>query len=592
MAEPDKSDSSAPEPAPQSASTVSAASDAGGWDVEAGALAEVRGQTDAARAAHAAVLALCHAAGSFNLYDATNEAVTGFITELRTSLGTFLQTQGDLDLEIRAWDIIYKGDVVFLDRDRERSLPFRLYRDGVRRLVLHPGITWDEVIQLLGVLAIRAKGIRQQEDDVVTMLWNAGFKHLDVEAVEGLVAEDDERVAEPGDPTTGALTPKSAMQAMVFKAPFAFDYPVPPVGDRGMVVYRQVPPQYLERVRKQDSAEALPAESAQLVEELLALLHDELDPLAQDDLVPVLREVRSYLLGEGRVRELAQILQLIERRSPPEAREALFTAFADSEVVRRLLDLADHVRKDQIPEVRETALAIPGDHLSALLGFLSEREEGAGRDLALLILEKQVQSCPQRIVEKLLADVNTANVDLLKLLARVDLTVATNAAIELMASADPDVQLEALHVLDRAPYGPRLGKALVGTLRSGHEPVRRQALAMLVARRERRAWDVLLETFKTRATGKVSLTEASAVGEALAQLDPDRTRPLLKEWIRPGGLLGKLATVPPALRWSAVSGLCLLPGQETTELIQWLASKSSGDLQQHCQAALTRLAKH
>ncbi|HNX51624.1 MAG TPA: hypothetical protein PKL08_15750, partial [Thermoanaerobaculaceae bacterium] len=59
---------------------------------------------------------------------------------------------------------------------------------------------------------------------------------------------------------------------------------------------------------------------------------------------------------------------------------------------------------------------------------------------------------------------------------------------------------------------------------------------------------------------------------------------------KPPGLLGRLASVPLWWRWAAVSGLAVLGGPDARELVEWLAGKASGELQQHCQAALEQMA--
>ena len=59
-------------------------------------IAAERGMPSPVKAASKAVRALTHAASSFLLYDASNEAVAGFIGDLRESLDQFLSTYGPL----------------------------------------------------------------------------------------------------------------------------------------------------------------------------------------------------------------------------------------------------------------------------------------------------------------------------------------------------------------------------------------------------------------------------------------------------------------------------------------------------------------
>jgi hypothetical protein len=555
-------------------------------------LAAERGVPTPVKAASKAVRALTHAASSFLLYDASNEAVAGFIGDLRESLDQFLGTYGPLTLEIRPWDMTFQGQVVYLDRDRERSMAFRLYRDGVRKLVFRPEVSWDEIIELLGILAIRAKGIRQHEDDVVTMLWNASFKHIEVETVEGLVAEDDERVAEVMTDPSAAVSPRTSIQAMIFNAPFMFDYPLPQLGDRVPVSYRPITPPMLERVRRQDSIEGLPLECAQLATELLDLLADEFDPLSPEDVTPLLREIRGYLLQDGLLRPLAEILKIVACKAPagPETRARLLAAVADAEVFRRLLEAAGEKQQLSVDELTEIAALLPDDQVPTILDFLATHPDGAGRGIGIRLLEHEARNRPKRISERLLSNRETTDIELLRMLDRVNPAEATEVSLELLGSRTPAVQIAALGILGHAPYGARIGRALVGVLRAPTEEVRRKALDALVAQKERRAYDTLAEQLRTATAGQVSLTEAAAIGEAMARLEPDRSRKLFAEWVRPPGLLGRLASVPLWWRWAAVAGLVVLGGPDARELIGWLAGKASGDLAQHCEAALARLA--
>ena len=89
---------------------------------------------------------------------------------------TALEQYEEIDLEIRPFEMLRDGEVVYLERDRERSLAFKLFRDGVRSVIIEPEVAWEELLRLLEILSIRFTGIRQQEDDVVTLLLKAGFK--------------------------------------------------------------------------------------------------------------------------------------------------------------------------------------------------------------------------------------------------------------------------------------------------------------------------------------------------------------------------------------------------------------------------------
>ncbi len=123
---------------------------------------------------------------SFGFYARNNKAISRFLDDLFSSLTSFLEGSGTLGLGVAADRFIFDGQVVYYDSDRESGLPFRLYRDGVRRLSLDTGLTRVEMEDFLELLARRpSTGRDAEEDDLVTMLWRRSFDHIRYQAVEG-----------------------------------------------------------------------------------------------------------------------------------------------------------------------------------------------------------------------------------------------------------------------------------------------------------------------------------------------------------------------------------------------------------------------
>jgi hypothetical protein len=550
----------------------------------------VVGQSAIGRDANAALLALAHTARSFILYDAANERIRGFLEDVRAKVEHFLATHGELRLEFRPWDIVLGGEVVYSDKDRERSLAFRLYRDGVRRLVIRQGLEWNELITLIGILSVRYKGVRTQEDDVVTLLWRADFNHIEVGAVEGLVAgEDDDPDIQVPEGTLAA--PRTALQAMAFDAPYRFDYPWPAHTERVKVEYRAVPPSVLGRIAEEDGSGVVPQECLLLVREFMAGLVDPLDPLTLDDVAPVLRELRDFLVGDVYLDTLLEVVRTVRAMAPPEenTRGQLIAACADADTVRRFILAIVPNEASAPPALLELLSITPGDHLGTLLdlftGSLHHRESPLLRQL----IEKEMHGQTARVAERLHTLAGTTALELFRLLAGADPAGASDAAVSLLGRNEEVLQLEALTLLERAAYGARIGRALVGALGAGSSAARLRALALLVRNRESRAFQPLVERVRRGSTGDMTAAEARAVGEGLAQLDPEKARPLFKEWVRPAGLLGRLAPGQATLRWAAVSGLAHLPGRDSEDLLEWLSHHTSDELSRHASATLAQL---
>src|SRR5438093_7463985 len=96
-------------------------------------------RTPEGQAAARLLSALSKAVRAFVLYDPSNAVVRQFLAEYRDRAREALEG-GSLALEVRPFEIARDGEVLYREQDRERSLAFRLFRDGVRRLTLHPAV--------------------------------------------------------------------------------------------------------------------------------------------------------------------------------------------------------------------------------------------------------------------------------------------------------------------------------------------------------------------------------------------------------------------------------------------------------------------
>lgn len=164
------------------------------------------------------IRALARAARCFLTYDARNQIVGRFIANYREAVDRSLQTHGALTFQIAPFDILWQNEAIYHEEDRERSLAFRLFRDGVRGMTLQPGVAWEELLRLLEILSVRYTRIRMHEEDTLT-LPDARFH---VPSLFGRLL----RIAEDYDNLCGArggLTPPAALGGMTSGAGTMYD---------------------------------------------------------------------------------------------------------------------------------------------------------------------------------------------------------------------------------------------------------------------------------------------------------------------------------------------------------------------------------
>jgi hypothetical protein len=551
-------------------------------------ISQVTGSTPAARAASEAVRALVKAARSVLLYDASNEAVRDFLVDVRRRIEEFQTKHGALVLTMRPWEILFDGEVVYAEKDRERSLAIRLYRDGVRGLTIAADAPWDEVSRLVSILSLRFKGIRQQEEDFVTLLWKAAFTGIGVEAVAGFVEEDEDEQPDYAAVGEGEVAPRNATQAAIFAAPYAFDHPWPDLLERGQVNYRPLDDAARRRLLAEDGEDHLPSECHALVRELIAAMRGGTDAVPAADIVPLVREIRDYLLNVGRLDSLLELGWMVRARvpeDPDDGRRELLLACFDERALRRLAAAPEELWGAEAS--RKLGACLLAEHLGDVLGLLD-----AGPPVRPEVVQSLLASLSrgrEALLRGRLPEVSDrAAGGLLGVIFAGSPEEGVQAATDLLVAHRSGVEAAAVGILRTAPYGPRVGRALLSALDSNVEEVRLQALQVLVKNRERRVFAPLTERLGAMTGSRFSPKEANAYGISLAMLDPAQALKLFHEWVRPSGLLQRVAPRQPALLWAAAGGLSRLGGAEAEALLEWMSAHVDEELAARCRAFLAQ----
>ena len=119
------------------------------------------------------------------LHDAANPAVLRQREALAQAACTLVAAHGELTLRFEATDVTFAGSSLHPARSREDNLAYPFHRDGVRALTLRPGIEPSEVERLVDCV-LAASGPALEGDDLVTLLWEAQFPHLDIDYLAAL----------------------------------------------------------------------------------------------------------------------------------------------------------------------------------------------------------------------------------------------------------------------------------------------------------------------------------------------------------------------------------------------------------------------
>lgn len=544
------------------------------------------GSTPAGVATNEGLRALSRAARSFLLYDPTNDAIRVFLADYRDAMKAALE-HGPMVLEIRPFEMVRDGEVVYMERNRERSLAFRMFRDGVRRLTVSPEVNWNELLRLLEILSIRYTGVRQQEDDIVTLLWKAGFSFIEIAAVEGFVPDDDDDDEEAAA-VRAARASRRAESHM--EAPSDWDQPLPRFGAPVALSYAAVPAEALEALHAEGSSMSIPTNSLRLVENMLEVVADRLDPTSIEDILHLIEEVRDFLLSEGQLGYLVGMARTVDQKlsGSPEERKRLLSTFTNERALRRIVRSVGKGHSDVPPELYEMMALVPSDHLANLISLLVSERATTTRAILRKLITHYAVSRTNYVIQRMGEMDSGVARDLLAAFAEAVPGRAVEAVEAVVASADTELQYEMLRVLEAAPFSPRVRVVLMTLIEAPIEDVRLKALTQLIAQKDDDLFRDLVKHVEARATSSLLASEADIIGRALVELNPKGSQRLLSEWIRPRGLLKRFGAIPGQrmLRWTAVSGIARLPGDKNEKLIRWLSKQAGEDLHKHCMRVL------
>jgi len=564
------------------------------------------GSSERTQSAGDALRALARASRSYLIYDAGNQAVRGFIEDVRVRFQRYFERFGDMDLVVRPYELVLDGEAVYHERDRERSLSLRLFRDGVRKLTMAHDTDWGELARLLEILSIRFVGVRLNEDDIVTLLWKAGFVHIRIDAVEGFVpddADDDLAAASQGVGARSAERLFGRESARVgdvasTRVPHDFDLPAPRLPGPVALRYQTLPEAMLESLRAEADSTQLPEATLRLVGELLEVVSVPTDPLDFAEIEGLVREVRDFLLAEDRLDTLLGLYDLLAAFRPHCPAEApavdvLLAGFVDGTAVRKVVRSISKDMSEPPERLQVILTRVPGDVLALLFDLLeTERDEHTRAMLRHLI----TQHLPDRtfsVMQRLRRSPGPVAADLLRVLATAVPEAATEVITSLLQSGDTEVQHEFLRLsLDMA--GTATLRALLAMmLNASAADVRTHALDIIVARGERGAFGTVHRFAETRADAGDTPPELAAIGRALARLDPDRAHALFLEWARPKGFFNKLFHLRPLVHRGhiAVAGLGALGHPEALAVVREVLARGDVELREAARAALATHAE-
>jgi HEAT repeat protein len=483
--------------------------------------------------------ALAKGQRAFQMYLPNNPVYQRSVDQVAEAFGPVWGVTGRLVLDLPEGELQWEGVPLQYGASRAEGFASQLYQDGLRRLVLLPGVESEEITRFLAVMNRARLLPKDASDDLLTLLWEQQFVLISYTFVEALSdgveflqsgggpdqAQDPGAVREKVEQDPGGAVAPADLDA----APFFLDE----------AELRLMQSELEEEYRRDIRTSAIDA--------LLDILEGQRTPSVRREVVALLEDVLPSQLAVGGFRAVARILRELrliavraagleqslhdailsfeERLSQPDILEQLFRTLEDPET---------RPAEDEIGEVlRELK---PGA-LPIILAHLGRSIAPEIRRALLPSIEQLARSRPQALQEVLDGGVSEAVEPAIDLVARLGLSTLAPSVAARLADGSIGVRVAALNALGGFAT-PSAITAIESALTDEERTVRQTALAILLARGGSGGTLAKLESLLF--VGKEQDWERSerrALFEAYGQLAGPAAIPRLRDLLTPRGLL-------------------------------------------------------
>ncbi|MBI4521136.1 MAG: HEAT repeat domain-containing protein [Gemmatimonadetes bacterium] len=523
------------------------------------------------------------------LYDVNNPVYQRFLGALRASFAQLWSVESELSLAVSEDALTWNGREIYRNDNRAEALSFLLHKDGIRALTFSPGFEQEEVAGFLEVLH-RARHLRTEEDDLLTLLWERDFANVRYTYVD-LFAEGAATLEATGEPPTGLTQVlESELEA---EAPAEAE-----TGDAGEETAAPAPPPAARKITREDFdatlyflgedelhyvQQEIEREGARdLRADVLAALFDRLeDPNRprQSEILGIFRTLLPNFLGRGALAAVASVLReldgLVRRKDVfDQERERDVEAILDE--LSSPATIAELVRAIEVgaltPSVQELGEFLRHLRHGALGPLIRASEEMRQKDLKSILgqaVERIAQTHRDALLAHLEADDPVVAAGTARLVGRLGLSEAVARLGRLLQHADANVRLAAVD----AAVALRSGEAadvLVDALNDPVRDVRIAAVRGLGAVRHEPAWNRLRDIVEGKAIREADLTEKIAFFEAFGNLGGPDGVDLLDRLLNGRGFLGRRES--SEIRACAALALGRVRTAEATRSLQAAAS--------------------
>jgi len=492
------------------------------------------------------------------LYLPNNPVYQRAVDNIRGAFRGVWQATDDVHFDIGETDMRWEDNVVYSQDQRNESIAWTLYKDGVRSLTFKPGVEDAEIVRFLAVLH-QAKNLQADApDDLLTLLWAEDFQFVnytfrELQSENAVPIERGEAPTVPGGAggeagEAGRGTDPSTIRRQVEEEAPPKREGLVSVDDFDTTLYF-LDDKEVEYLHKEVEREY----SQDLRRNVLAMLFDLLElqtyGTVRSELISILENFIPYLLGAGDFRSVAFILReskVIQQRAReliPEHRatlESLPTRLSQTDALSQLLQSLDEAAgHPSEEELSELFTELRAEALATLMGWLPRLTNERVRELVKGSAERLATTHAAEVLKALGSDDPAVQLEMVRLAGRLKLPGAPDGMGPLLEKGDRELKLVVVEALTTIG-SPNAVRLLEKAIDDGDRDVRIGAVKFLGQRGHRNAFPRIEAAVLGSKLKDADLTEKMTFFEAYGALAGTAGVPTLEKLLVPkGGLLAR-----------------------------------------------------
>lgn len=527
---------------------------------------------------------LSKAAKNYQMYLPNNRMFISSRDALKTALDRFLDENDILTFVVKEFELVHEDATVYVNMDRHQSIAFRMYRDGIRLLSFHKGVTEEDLMAFFEALT-RCMEADDSEEDFVTLLWVRDLQSITYYEVNEF--EADYRNAE-----------KDRKGARPSPQPVTTELP------------REHPSKISDELERLKPALTLSTRDVEEVRDLAVAVEDDFFlkrawqvmsfTLESDDTGKAYSDLETGLIGFldtcvakrqlGIAADaLASIRTLYDQCEDSGAAEALSrivaTRYAERniKVIGQILSAGREVEQVQCLAYLSR---LSHDAIPSILALLPVCSRQSARQTVVTALASLAGTCPEEIVRSV-DQARWEDVELvLDVLDAIGSEAALTSAMQLRRHPSPRVRsrVAALAGSLRTDAASEIAKDL---LKDEDQSVRRRAVVSLVKIGADDCAETLIDLFTSKDFGLLPHESKRSMLLVTRNLAPSDQKRVIRAVFGMRNLLKKRSVEDTKM--SLVEIMHLMSRDISAEILKKAAAKSSGGLRKAMEAALERL---